>query len=320
MTYYSYQEKNVTGRNVWFNFKELLKTAGWTVVSSSTGSVYNASGDSIASVTDINTSGWINLSHPSLDGYQRAVCIQWSSTSNYSLARIKIGWSGFSGGSPSATRVPTYSEERVLLGSGTDASPNYSSAFSSTSFINNFVCVVGDVTEKYSFSLVSYNIGTAGQLNSSGDINGLFMFQRLDNTSAFDIDPYVYIYSTTVSTAGEILPSNNMFTTAVFSGWYKKGYGDQAWVTYPIVSYANNPWIDDFGSNPYDNKLTILPIYFLRNNYQASTVGIKGTARSMFFCNTRRTSLTTLSKDSNDDLLFIGAFLCLKTNGTKFLK
>lgn len=71
-----------------------------------------------------NAHAYAVLKTPAGATYQCEICIQLiSSASNVSKFRVKVSRAGFSSGSPSATRVPSASDEKVLCGSGTDASP-----------------------------------------------------------------------------------------------------------------------------------------------------------------------------------------------------
>lgn len=320
MTYFSYSEKANTGREIWYSFKELLKTAGWTVNASSTGSVYNSTGDSILSVTDINNNGWITLVHPLIDGYQRAVCIQWASTSNYANVRIKIGWAGFNSGSPSATRVPTFTDEQILIGTGTDASPTFASFFGTIQGDNNIYAMAGNAAEKYSFHMLSYKNNIGSQPTAS--MNTVFIFHYLNNTNVLDIDPYVYVASGSADFNAQNLNSfpwcGNVVTAP--SAWYKKGLSGASFVRYNIVVNGSDNSgvnvINKIGSNPYDNKIDLFPLIFARSNGLGAPVNIKGNASNILISMTARSGLSTLSINSNQDKLSMGSFLWLPHNGT----
>ena len=109
-----------------YTFKELLKTAGWTVPSSSDGTTYNSSGDQITSGASgagglANNSAWFRLRDP---GGVKEITIQRGTLNTY--YRIKYSFlAKFSGGSPSATQTPSATDEFLMLGTGTDAAPGY---------------------------------------------------------------------------------------------------------------------------------------------------------------------------------------------------
>ena len=66
-----------------------------------------------------NTSAWFRISNPDGVEYvcQRGINnLQW---------RVKVSPTvGFTGGSPGATQVPSATDEGIVLGGGTDASPS----------------------------------------------------------------------------------------------------------------------------------------------------------------------------------------------------
>ncbi len=121
---------SVNGAQAIYLLKELLKTAGWTVPSSSDGSTYNASGDQVttggsgAGGMD-NNSAWVCVRDP---GGRRELVFQRGT----SAADWRVTYSAldkFSGGSPSATRVPTATDSGTIRGGGTDASPTFVTIF-----------------------------------------------------------------------------------------------------------------------------------------------------------------------------------------------
>ena len=316
MTYYSYSEKVIDLRTIYFNFKATLKLAGWVVTSSGTGSAgtYNASGDNIVAYTDFGSNSWFVVAHPTLDGYQRYLCFQMSTTNNTHQVRIKMAWDPYNSGSPSATVVPTSADQQILLGSGTDASPTYASLFSSSGSgpDQNIYCMAGDSTEKFSFYLFCYK-NNAAPIDTS--LQALVMMQRL-NSNALDIDPYVYaaqsvpIFGTTTSDWGNA-GSGQPF------GWYKKGLSGSAFIRYPICYYGSDSSTSipgQFGSNPYDTSITLLPMIFMRTT--GGQTGIKGTAVNMHLSPTARGSLATGSVLFTRDKLYFGPHLVINHDGS----
>ena len=316
MTYYSYSEKVTDIRTIYFNFKAALKLAGWVVTSSGTGTsgTYNASGDNILSATDFGSNSWFVAAHPTLDGYQRYFCLQFNSVTNPHQARIKMAWAPYSSGTPSATVVPTSADQQILLGSGTDAVPTYASIFpnGSSGPNQNVYCMAGDSTEKYSFYLFCYKSGTA---STETYLQSLIMMQRL-NANALDIDPYVYSAQSSpnfATTSSDWESSGN----AQPFGWYKKGLAGAAFIRYPICYYGSDSGksiLGQFGSNPYDNSITLLPMIFMRTT--GGQTGIKGTAINMNISPTGRGSLTTGSVLSNRDKIYFGPHLLINYDGS----
>jgi len=98
----------------------VLTASGWTILSSSDGTTFTA-GNTYANATDIaNNYAWLTVQEPIGVG-GREWCFQ-RITSNTSW-RVKVSpYIGFTG-SATATQVPTASDEGLIWGSGTDASP-----------------------------------------------------------------------------------------------------------------------------------------------------------------------------------------------------
>lgn len=116
-----------------FKTRSLVSTYGaenWSVRSSGSGvaGVYAQSGDTISSAAVLATNGawWVMKGHGYIDGtttYRQELCWQTDGTGGVRLKRSARA--GFTGGSPSASRVPSATDERVVWGGGTDASPTY---------------------------------------------------------------------------------------------------------------------------------------------------------------------------------------------------
>lgn len=117
-----------TGSEAIFKLKEVLKGAGWTVVSSSDASTYDAtSNDVITSAAGMaNNSAWFVVQEPGTSG--RSWCFQRGTTNV--LWRIKNSpLAGFVDASATATRTPLGSDQTILWGGGTDAAPTYATFF-----------------------------------------------------------------------------------------------------------------------------------------------------------------------------------------------
>jgi hypothetical protein len=114
-----------------FNMKTTGKLATWTVPQSSDGTTYNSSGDQISSGASgangmANNSAWYVLKWPGSGA--KSICLQRGTTDL--VWRVKVSLTnGFVGGSPGATRVPSATDEKTLIGGGTDASPTFANLF-----------------------------------------------------------------------------------------------------------------------------------------------------------------------------------------------
>lgn len=117
----------------WWDWLTTMKasTLGGTsryVRTSGDGTVYSQAGDVISSASKLaNANAWFVLrGRPFQDGQAtayRELCLQFDASGN---ARFKYSpRAGFVQGSPSPTQVPAASDERPVLGGGTDASPTF---------------------------------------------------------------------------------------------------------------------------------------------------------------------------------------------------
>ena len=103
------------GDEVMFHLKELLKSVGWSVLSSSDGTTYNSSGDQISHSGSGangygNTSAWFRIQDP---GALREYVFQRGSSSLY-LKWMYSASDKFTGGTPNATTPPTATDEQGL--------------------------------------------------------------------------------------------------------------------------------------------------------------------------------------------------------------
>ncbi len=115
-----------------FDFKEGLKAAGWTVLASGDGlALFSAVGDVITVRGDgaggVNVLAWVRLGAHAGNPFE--ICVQMGNGSvpGNALrigARTKVSASaGFTGGAPSPSRVPSAADEFVYRGAGSDAAP-----------------------------------------------------------------------------------------------------------------------------------------------------------------------------------------------------
>jgi hypothetical protein len=179
-----------TGSDSIFHLKTLLKTAGWTVPKSADGTNYSASTDIITASTAVyhgldNARSWFVIQQPSSS---RSFCIQRNSATGASTSqswRIKYSKAaGFVGGSPAATVTPTATDEIVLNGAGTDASPTFQSIFAyGDGYLYRYNCVADNASP--------YGFVAFGWQCTSGNTACAFGLDPLVGVPAADTDPYV---------------------------------------------------------------------------------------------------------------------------------
>lgn len=214
----------VSGDQMVYLLLTTLLSAGWIVSRSSDGTTYNSSGNQLTGSGSGagglgNSSAWFVVREP---GGVREFCIQ-RGTVNTSF-RIKYSASAkFIGGSPSATRVPSATDEQVLLGAGSDAAPTYIAHF------------VASPTGR--FHVVAENAAINGvypfwyaQINASIITQTFFIFDALKDgtTETADADP-CYIANNAAAGASSTPTFANIVTAG--KGWSRYGLGGASWLT-----------------------------------------------------------------------------------------
>ena len=300
MTFSYYVNNTITNHgDVFYQIKELLKTVGWVVQSSSDGLTYNASGDIITSGGAgaggmNNTNAWYVLAHPTLDGYQRYLCLQIGSSKNN--IRYKISWTPFNGGSPGILRVPSATDERVLYGSGTDASPNMTAILDTAPANIRLNLIAGDATEGYAYFMLFHKVGT-------GTLGGAIMMEKLTVLPG-DVDPYIY-YIQGASTY-PYAPLNNYVShdfaatgTYCPQGWIRKSFSNAtfakcvtSWYSTAINSSSAHA-VGQLGADPYDGTDVVLPLILFSPIGQSGLPSYKGQSINMKLNGSSKTALDT---------------------------
>lgn len=197
-----------TGSVAMYDLKEMLKAAGWTVESSSDGTTYNASGDQITGGGSgangmANTNAWFRISNP--DGVEYVIQ---RGTSNR-MWRIKASAvATFTGGSPGATQVPSATDEGVMLGSGTDASPTFELLFNTDASYRHKGGA--DNASPYGFWSAAFPTG-------GGATNHFFGHEPLTGVEPTDGSPFItYCGPTTPSASNLAAESQSASGTRCF--------------------------------------------------------------------------------------------------------
>jgi len=126
--YYSVNKQYASGdgASCIYDLVNTLVSASWTIQSSSNGTNFDAGATYWTPTSLANSNAWVTVREPTGPG-GREWCFQ-RTTNNYTW-RIKISpYIGFTG-SATATQVPTASDEGLIWGSGTDASPTGTALF-----------------------------------------------------------------------------------------------------------------------------------------------------------------------------------------------
>lgn len=216
-----------TGSAAMAIFIATLILAGWTVQAYGDATTYTASGAGwTSSIFATALRSWVRVREP---GGRREWIIQ--RVSAHTQWRVKYSANAkFSGGSPAGNTTPTATDEQVLLGAGTDASPTGATLFGiDGAYRVHVICDSTAVGNAYPFILYcSTNItGTsaAGIIMQDPMIVGSY--------DAGDVDPVVVIATTST-------------TLNACAGWMAYGTGSQTWA---IFTEPGSLWTS--GAGPY---------------------------------------------------------------------
>jgi hypothetical protein len=300
----------VNGSEAIFKLKTVLKSAGWVVQKSSDGSTYNASADEITHAASgaggmENNYAWFVIRDP---GSSHEWCFQ-RGTANTTW-RVKISsLDRFTGGSPDATTVSSATDEQLIYGSGTDASPTFGALFYTDNLYRFHVIAentaVGSATPIYGFWAFSTKlaIGTPQTLIFQEPM-ALGTFPELSSgTRAAPVvgDPDPVIYGCRYSSTGVTFKADGLSGTGSWNGsttanntpkgWWRMNYGDEAFVEQASANFhcytqatgkvAPVNSTSGIGSEIHSERDILFPAIIGRPLLEGSNVGLKGTCENI---------------------------------------
>ena len=294
----------MTGAAALFKFKALLVVCGWVVRSSGDGlSAFSSSGDIITTGASgagglANTGAWFVIEMPTANSVNRQLLVQRGASNTSWLTRYSYS-AKFTGGSPSATVIPTATDQQNINCSGSTAH-----ALMPTDSTYRWNMVASDAAP---YGLVASAFPSGG-----GAADHAFCMLPLTVIDVGDIDPYAFYLSASASsfTAADML--------ANMSCWYRKGLTDQFWAD-PLVSTATsacayrrsaNPTTNsvpaNLGPNPHTGNDDVydIPIGRAVNGTGRYPMGYKGMSQTLLLWNgNARTTADTLDISSSKDRL-----------------
>lgn len=314
------------GTHIVFNLKAALVAGGWTVISSSDGTTYNASGDQIThNGTGAggmgNARSWFVIRQPGAN--QREFCIQRSSDSSTTNYNFRLKYSGgpstgFVAGTPSATQTPSATDENILLGAGSDASPTFGNWFSfAEATLVQANIMVGDAASNYNFLMFCHP--AQGRTVSFYNFSrmGLLGLDTVTSFSVGDVDPAVVHFDNSTSQPQLGVRMADTSTLCTLS-WYKKGLGGAGFVKTPMILYSSSttPLIPNgTGPNIVTGKDIFMPALYGRNTSLAAPNGFKGISTLFELCSNYRAYGTMLTHTTTNDRLVLG-YVAVPWNGT----
>jgi hypothetical protein len=195
---YLVNQRPLTGSIASYLILSNFLTAGWVVKSSSDGTTYNSSGNQITSGASGanglgNNFAWFRIQDPG--GGREFIMQRNGSGLSYQWA-IKYSLSAhFTGGSPSATQVPTATDEVAIFGNITGATQTYATLWSSTDATYNLHMAMGDSSVHYAFWVAGLSFAS-----SNSSTVGAWFMDYVTSADAGDLDPTVhYALNTTNS-------------------------------------------------------------------------------------------------------------------------
>lgn len=283
-----------TGAVHMYNYIARLKTAGWTQQDSSDGTT-RAAGQVTSGASGTNglgnNSAWVRLQDP---GGVQELTIQRGTTDL--VWRMKYSKSAkFTGGSPSATVTPSATDEVILAGGGTDASPTFVTWFTTNNTYRAQYCA--DNASPYGSYFFTYPTG-------GGAANSAFIIDPIVSADGSDDNLYVFVrgFNTTVCLNNNSSGLSNTSANATTSGPFAKL--SSSYVATPANAYSDvggNCFPNGAGSNPFSTKDDGLPIVYIRRSSLSAPVGYKGVSTFLRWNSVSRTTGDTYTVSTSKD-------------------
>ena len=310
---YSINNTPATGAAAMYIVMTTLVAAGWVVKSSSDGTTYNSTGNQITSGNSgtsglANVDAWFRIQAPLVGSQHREFTFQRPSVNTG--WRVKYSPSvGFTGGSPGATQTPSATDEQIIVGSGTDASPTAATLFG-TDAAYRFFMIAGDSTVGYGF----YWFGNTINSNATNSITSTFLLDIMQTGSypSADPDPCVIYFATSAAYTSGILTYTNgakallntSYVTVATAGIFFNTTPNSNDIFLPAgfatVFSVTNPFT--FGDN-------LLPVIWGRDGSQTTPVGYKGVSSFIQCPSTVRVTLDTITISTTNDHIVLGNFV-----------
>lgn len=314
-----------------FRLKAALVVAGWTVMSSGDGTTYFPASDGITSGGTgagglNNVRAWFRIRQPGANArefvFQRSDFVNVLAPSSYRIKYSGGPTEPFTGGSPSATEVPSATNEQVMLGAGTDASPTFVEILNRATELAFTTVITGGAPEGYMFWF-----GVNRQSNT-----GMMWVMYLDPLVAgtfdvLDIDPvvvYLGLRDDGQNFQNYLLSSSD--TPGINArGWIGKGIGGGAFK--PVSGHGLADFNLTFffpgsgGTSFYNGKDDFFPLFYGRQTYRALPTGWKGMSSFVLLTSVSRGVSDTFTKVTPKDRILMAGptatgFVTVPWNGT----
>ena len=291
-----------------FALKEQLKTAGWTVTSSSDGTTFNGSGDQISS-SGTGAGGmdrgnaWFAIQMP---GGTRAFAIQLTQVGSGVNGHWRVRYSpsvGFSGGSASV--MASASDQVTLLNSA---------GWTNSSDGSVRVEIGCDNASPYGFYMFLENNG-AGTVRE----DGCLIFEPLVGTVTGDVDPYVVILNKAGSAGFDVGTSGivDFDEGEPVEKWALLGSSFTNVSGLSIASFDGLNWhYVSPQHTPAGSLNVMLPVTFALRSAVGGTTGWKGVSTNLVWNGPGNSGFSTFSVSTTRDYIALSTSLAVPWNGS----
>ena len=286
-----------TGSVAVFALRTVLIAQGWTQQNSGDGMAAFGAGAVTSGAAGANglgnTDAWIRLRDPA--GVREIVFQRWVTDQHW---YIKYSASaGFTGGAPSATQVPSATDEKIIYGTGPD------NAFAGGQWLptNNTYrmnIAAGDVSVGYGWYFDVFPTGNAAGTHNSM----LWEIMAAGSFPVADVDPFVIYITPPGGTTSAW--ATDFWDGSQIHGWFGTGGGRTWQVVRATVYYAVAEGAGHFpaytagwgaGQNSFTTNDDALPVPFGRLATAPAPSGWKGFSSMIKYSSTVRANYDTYS-------------------------
>lgn len=294
-----------TGANAMFDAGARFILQGATKTQDSDGTTRSSSG---AQVTGGNTGahGLQNTDAYEVFSLPAGQQVLWQRGTTNLVWRMKFSQSaGFSGGSPSATQVPSATDEVIIFGGGTDAAPTFSAFFAAD---GGYRWNVGmDNAAPYAMWMSSFTVGGSAPLNAfafepltqleTGDVNTVGL--HCNGTGANALKLGGLNLETAVANATGFLATTPKASPAASADWFP----------FPAMEYVSTGAAAVCPGGAATSSLTLkdpgIPITFWRRA-AISNPNYKGIGTQMRWLSVARATPQAVTASTTNDRIALG--------------
>jgi hypothetical protein len=257
---------------IFYYLKNKMKLQGWSVKYSSDGTTFSGSDIITSAGTGTggmsNSNAWVVLRSPSVAGKSREVSFRRAPLSATTSVYVVYSPGGLF--TASSTSAPTATDAQTIINS----TSLYTNSTAST---YKTIVGAGDVNEKYSWFIATFNTTTTAY-NGVGFLAYDYM---QDGTSpSNDADPIVWWQNLNNPTVSQIVNGN------WHNAFYLKGTASEAYTNLSAYIPQDGSGVNVSGilPNPINNKVDLVPVILGRGNGYSFPRGIKGISRVVNYC------------------------------------